>query len=63
MKIVHLNTNSDSGGAAIAAKRHCQAMIAAGIDAKMVAYRGFSDNNGAGRRDPAYELSGSSRHP
>ena len=45
MKIVHLNTNSDSGGAAIAAKRHCQAMIAAGIDAKMVAYRGFSDNN------------------
>ena len=45
MKIVHLNTNSDSGGAAIAAKRHCKAMVAAGIDAKLVSYRGSPDNN------------------
>ena len=45
MKVVHINTNSLSGGAAIAAKRHCQAMVAAGIDAKMVAYRGVSDSN------------------
>lgn len=45
MKIVHINTNSSSGGAAIAAKRHCNAMVAAGIDAKMIAYRGLSGDN------------------
>lgn len=45
MKIIHINTNTDSGGAAIAAMRHCKAMVAAGIDAKLVSYRGASDNN------------------
>lgn len=45
MKIVHINTNSHGGGAAIAAKRHCQAMLAAGIDAKLIAYRGTKENN------------------
>ena len=43
MKIVHINTNSSSGGAAIAARRHCIAMRTAGIDAKIVAYRGKED--------------------
>lgn len=45
MKVIHINTNSHIGGAAIAAKRHCQAMLAAGIDAKLIAYRGTKDNN------------------
>lgn len=44
MKIVHISTNSDRGGAAIAAKRHCKAMKAVGIDAKMIVYRGHSDD-------------------
>lgn len=43
MKIVHINTNSSSGGAAIAARRHCEAMRRAGIDAKIIAYRGKED--------------------
>lgn len=45
MKVVHINTNTSCGGAAIAAKRHCQAMLASGIDAKLIAYRGISDEN------------------
>lgn len=45
MKIAHISTSSSSGGAAIAAKRHCQAMVAAGMDAKMIAYRGVSGSN------------------
>lgn len=36
MKVVHINTNDLGGGAAIAASRHCEAMIQAGIDAKMI---------------------------
>lgn len=36
MKVVHINTNDLGGGAAIAASRHCEAMIRNGIDAKMI---------------------------
>jgi glycosyltransferase involved in cell wall biosynthesis len=36
MKVVHINTYDQGGGAAIAASRHCEAMIRSGIDAKMI---------------------------
>lgn len=36
MRIVHINTNDLGGGAAIAASRHCEAMLQAGLDAKLV---------------------------
>ncbi len=36
MKVLHINTMANSGGAAIAAMRHCEAMRRAGIDAKML---------------------------
>lgn len=36
MKIVHINTNDLGGGAAIAASRHCEAMLQEGVDAKLV---------------------------
>lgn len=39
MKIVHINTASSGGGAAIAAMRHCEAMINAGHDASLIASR------------------------
>lgn len=45
MKIVHINTDSSKGGAAIAARRHCEAMIAAGIDAKLVSLYGKEDDH------------------
>jgi len=40
MRVLHINTNSCTGGAAIAAKRHCEAMRHAGIDAKMLCLYG-----------------------
>lgn len=36
MKVVHINANDLGGGAAIAASRHCEAMLQAGIDAKLI---------------------------
>lgn len=36
MKIVHINTYDSGGGAAIAARRHCEAMRIAGFDARMI---------------------------
>lgn len=36
MKIVHINIGDTGGGAAIAARRHCEAMRRAGIDAQML---------------------------
>lgn len=36
MKILHVDTSDASGGAAIAAMRHCEAMRAAGIDAQFL---------------------------
>lgn len=39
MKIVHINFADKAGGAAIAAYRHNEAMIAAGIDSKMLVVR------------------------
>lgn len=45
MKVVHINTDASKGGAAIAARRHCEAMIAAGIDAKFVSLYGKEDNH------------------
>ena len=43
MKVIHINTYSHGGGAAIAARRHCMAMLEAGIDAKMIVYSGKTD--------------------
>lgn len=40
MKILHISTYSNSGGAAIAAKRHCEAMRQAGMDSKMLCLYG-----------------------
>lgn len=36
MKVVHINTNDLGGGAAIAASRHCEAMLQTGVEAKLV---------------------------
>ena len=36
MKIVHINTSDVGGGAAIAAGRHCEAMIYNGIDSVLL---------------------------
>ena len=36
MKVLHINYSDKSGGASIAAYRHCEAMRLAGIDAKML---------------------------
>ncbi len=36
MKVVHINISDSSGGASIAAYRHCEAMRRAGIDASML---------------------------
>ena len=36
MKVVHINLDDTYGGAAIACRRHCEAMVRAGIDAKML---------------------------
>lgn len=36
MKVIHINSSDRTGGAAIAASRHCEAMREAGIDAKML---------------------------
>lgn len=36
MKIVHINTYDSGGGAAIAASRHCEAMLQAGYEARMI---------------------------
>lgn len=43
MKVIHINTMAKSGGAAIAAMRHCEAMRHAGIDAHMLSR--FGDDN------------------
>lgn len=43
MKVLHVNTMANSGGAAIAAMRHCEAMRCAGIDAQMLSR--FGDDN------------------
>lgn len=45
MKVVHLNTHSASGGAAIAAKRHSEAMNKAGINSCLVSYEGKAGAN------------------
>lgn len=39
MKVLHINTGDCGGGAAIAARRHCEAMRAAGIDASLLSLR------------------------
>ena len=44
MNVLHINTSSDTGGAAIAARRHCAAMRNAGIDANLLALFGSSDD-------------------
>lgn len=44
MKVVHINTTDQGGGAAIAASRHCEAMIRCGIDAKMITLTKDSHN-------------------
>lgn len=43
MKVLHINTYASGGGAAIAARRHCEAMRKAGIDAKLLALYGQPD--------------------
>lgn len=42
MKILHINYNDSYGGAAIAARRHCEAMKRAGFDAKLLTLRKLS---------------------
>ena len=39
MKIVHINCSDVSGGAAIASRRLCEAMISNGIDSKLLVLR------------------------
>ena len=38
MKVLHINTDASIGGAAIAARRHCEAMRMKGIDSKMLVF-------------------------
>ncbi len=44
MKVLHIGTNAGGGGAAIAMRRHCEAMRRVGIDAKILALYGNEDN-------------------
>lgn len=44
MKILHINTYASSGGAAIAARRHCEAMRRAGIESNVLSLFGNSDS-------------------
>ena len=39
MKVLHINYVDAGGGAAIAARRHCEAMISAGVDAKLLVFK------------------------
>lgn len=43
MKILHINTEASHGGAAIAARRHCEAMRKMGIDATLLSLYGQTD--------------------
>ncbi len=44
MNVLHINTSASSGGAAIAARRHCEAMRKAGINAQLLSLYGNEDN-------------------
>lgn len=55
MKIVHINTTDEGGGAAIAASRHCEAMIRNGINSMMItltkrSYKPYVKKNQLGLR-------------
>lgn len=43
MKVLHINTDASRGGAAVAARRHCEAMRQVGIDAKLLSLYGNAD--------------------